>query len=79
MPTNDLAAQLRADIDRAAPGYKVVAIHLFGIKHEPDLRHVSLPELVGEAGVQKSYAVDSQGHAPGGVRPAEVGHRSRDR
>ena len=43
---------------RAAPGYKVVAIHLFGIKHEPDLRHVSLPELVGEAGVQKSYAVE---------------------
>ena len=58
MAVRDLADQLRMDVDRAAPGYRMVTIHLFGIKHEPELRGVPLPEVVAEAGLQKSLAVE---------------------
>jgi hypothetical protein len=53
-----LAKTLRETVDRAPEGEIVVSIHLFGIRHEPELRDVSLRDLVDAAHIHRSYATE---------------------
>jgi len=55
---DELAATLRAAYARPGPGGKVVEIHLFGIKHAEALKIVSLPALLGKAGMPDSYKTE---------------------
>ena len=56
------AAELLArDHDFAEGGGKSIAIHLFGVKHAEDLKHLSvheLEEVAAQAGLSKSYGTE---------------------
>jgi len=56
------AAELLArDHDFAEGGGKSIAIHLFGVKHAEDLKHLSvheLEEVAAQPGLSKSYGTE---------------------
>lgn len=58
MPIPDLAKSLRGAVERAPEGEIVVSIHLFGIRHERELRDVSLRQLVDAARIHRSYVTE---------------------
>jgi len=55
---DDLAKRLAAAYNGAAKSEKVVQIHLFGIQHASVLGSVSLPDLLGRAGMPASYKTE---------------------
>lgn len=59
---NVTVAELTRRLDEAAhhapEGEIVVSIHLFAIRHAPDLRTVSIPEVIAAAGARKSYVAE---------------------
>jgi hypothetical protein len=54
----ELADQLRRAYDTADEGKKVVAIHLFGIRHADQLNGVSCKEFAVRAGIHESYGTE---------------------
>jgi hypothetical protein len=54
----DLSEQLRAAIEAAPKGDRVVTINLFGIEHAARLEGVNLRDLAGRAGIQKSFGTE---------------------
>ncbi|MFC7498282.1 hypothetical protein ACFQRC_03500 [Enterovirga sp. GCM10030262] len=64
---HELARELKADYEGASTSQKVVRIHLFGIKRAEALKGVSLPDLLGRAGMPDSYKTELRK----GIRLAE--------
>ena len=64
---NDLAGQLGQFCRSAGQGNKVVAIHLFGIKHASILDGADLHALAERAGIGRSFGTELRK----GVRLAE--------
>jgi hypothetical protein len=58
MTLPELATALRDAVNGASEGEVVVSIHLFGIKHERDLRNVPLKALVSAARIHASYVTE---------------------
>jgi hypothetical protein len=55
---DDLARKLRDVTDHPKRGGKVVELHLFAIEHADALENVSLPALLGRAGMHDSYKTE---------------------
>ena len=64
---SDLANQLRAAVEAALKGGRVLAIHLFGIEHAERLKATALKSLAEQAGLGESFATELRK----GVRLAE--------
>jgi hypothetical protein len=55
---NDLTEELRAALQAAPRGDRVVSIHLFGIRHAECLKGVNLGELAERAGAGASFGTE---------------------
>jgi 5-methylcytosine-specific restriction protein B len=64
---DDLVTELRDAVARAGRGDRVVAIHLFGIRHAARLDGNNLHDLADRAGIGRSFGTELRK----GVRLAE--------
>lgn len=58
MTIDEAARLLKGDYESADEGEKVVAIHLFGIRHAGELVGVPLKELAARAEIPVTYATE---------------------
>jgi hypothetical protein len=55
---SDLADELKQAISKAAPGNRVVTIHLFGIEHAKRLDGINLKAFAERAGISDAYGTE---------------------
>ncbi len=63
----EISDALKKACDSAAPGDRVVTIHLFGIEHAETLHGMNLKEIAVRAGISETYGTELRK----GVRLAE--------